>query len=240
MMRTRRAATLFCFLLAAAPAAAQQKALTLDDIYDPVRKVEFGGQPMTGMAWIDDAHFLWPRTDARSDVTEMLKVEAASGRTQPLFDAVRLETTLAALEGVTPEDAKRLARQRSYVMDESRRALVLTVGQDLYHYELLAGRARRLTRAEGNEEEASVGPGSAHVAFVRGGDLYVVPVGDGEERRLTSDGSPEVSNGKLDWVYQEEVYGRGTFRAYWWSPDARQIAFLRLDEKGVPRYTLVD
>jgi dipeptidyl-peptidase 4 len=49
-----------------------------------------------------------------------------------------------------------------------------------------------------------------------------------------------VLNGKLDWVYQEEIYGRGTFRAYWWSPDSQRLAFLRLDEKGVPRYTLVD
>ena len=47
-------------------------------------------------------------------------------------------------------------------------------------------------------------------------------------------------NGKLDWVYQEEIYGRGKFRAHWWSPDSRRLAFLRLDEAQVPRYTIVD
>jgi dipeptidyl-peptidase-4 len=226
--------------LGAPPARAQQKALTLDDIYEPQRKVEFGGHPVTGLLWIDDTHYLWPRTDPQADTTEMLRVDALTGRTEPLFDVPRFESALGTLEGVTPEDAKRLARQRTYVMDESRRAIVLTIGSDLYHYDLVSGRARRLTRAEGNEEEATVSPDSTRVAYVRGHDVYTVPVAEGEEQRLTADGSEDVLNGKLDWVYQEEVYGRGKFRAYWWSPDSQRLAYLRLDEKGVPRYTLVD
>jgi dipeptidyl-peptidase-4 len=240
--RPARAFAALAVLLAALPAAAQQKPLTLDDIYDPQKKVDFGGQPMTGLSWINDTHYLWPRTDPASQVTETMKVDALTGRAEPLFDAARLEAALGALEGVTPEDAKRQARQRTYVTDASRSALVLTIGRDLYHYDVLGGRARRITRAEGDEEEATVSPDSRQVAFVRGHDLYSVGVGDAEpaERRLTSDGGAEVLNGKLDWVYQEEVYGRGHFRAYWWSPDSRQLAYLRLDEKGVPRYTLVD
>ena len=54
---------------------------------------------------------------------------------------------------------------------------------------------------------------------MRDHDLYVVPSAGGPERRLTTDGSQEILNGKLDWVYQEEIYGRGNFRGYWWSPD---------------------
>ena len=37
---------------------------------------------------------------------------------------------------------------------------------------------------------------------------------------ITTDGSPQMLNGKLDWLYQEEIYGRGRFRAFWWSPDS--------------------
>jgi dipeptidyl-peptidase-4 len=41
-------------------------------------------------------------------------------------------------------------------------------------------------------------------------------------------------------VYQEELYGRGNFGAYWWSPDSTRIVFLRIDETPVPDFVVVD
>jgi dipeptidyl-peptidase-4 len=229
-----------CLALVPLAAAAGDKRLTIDDIYDPDKKVDFGGNPPTGLTWIDDDHYLWPKTDPKARTAELMKVEAATGRTEALFDTARVEATLAKVEGVTAEEAKRLAHQRSYVMNEGRTALLLTIGDDLYHYDLSTHRVLRLTRTPGKEEEASLSPNGALAGFVRGNDLYVVEVATQRERRLTADGSDEVLNGKLDWVYQEEVYGRGRFRAYWWSPNSSRVAFLRLDEHDVPRYTIVD
>ena len=71
-------------------------------------------------------------------------------------------------------------------------------------------------------------------------NLYVVDVATQQERALTTDGGREILNGKLDWLYQEEIYGRGRFRGYWWSPDSSRLAFLQLDERPVPEYTVVD
>ena len=50
--------------------------------------------------------------------------------------------------------------------------------------------------------------------------LFVVDVASQREQAITTDGSRERLNGKLDWLYQEEIYGRGQFRGYWWSPDS--------------------
>jgi len=229
-------------LAALLPAAAsgQQKDLTLDDIYDPDKKVDFDGNPPRSLEWIDDAHYLWPKTDPKERATEMVKVEALTGKAEPLFDVPKVESTLAALEGVSADEAKRTARQRSFTFGRKRTALLLTVGDDLYLYDLAAHRAVRLTRTSGREEEATLSPDGAWAAFVRGNNLYVVDVRTQRERALTTDGSADLLNGKLDWVYQEEIYGRGKFRAYWWSPDSSRIAFLQLDEKAVPRYTIVD
>jgi dipeptidyl-peptidase-4 len=231
-----------CALAALLPAAAigQQKTLTLDDIYDPDRKVDFDGNPPRNLEWIDDAHYLWPKTDADERSTELFRVEALSGKAEPLFDVPKVETTLAGLEGVTADEAKRTARQSSYTFSHNRTALLLTIADDLYLYDLLAHRAVRLTRAPGREEEATLSPDGAWAAFVRSNDLHVVEVRTRRERALTTGGSADLLNGKLDWVYQEEMYGRGKFRAYWWSPDSSRIAFLQLDEKAVPRYTIVD
>ena len=101
-------------------------------------------------------------------------------------------------------------------------------------------RLLRLTDTEEKEREAAFSPSGELVAFVRGNDLYVVSVENGHERRLTSDGSREVLNGILDWVYQEEIFGRGDFRGFWWSPDSSQLAFLRLDESEVPEFMVVN
>jgi len=65
-------------------------------------------------------------------------------------------------------------------------------------------------------------------------------VATAKETRLTTGGSETVFNGRLDWVYQEEVYGRGSFRAFWWSPDTKRLAYLSLDETKVPVVTLMD
>ncbi|MFK7765718.1 MAG: DPP IV N-terminal domain-containing protein [Mariniblastus sp.] len=47
--------------------------------------------------------------------------------------------------------------------------------------------------------------------------------------------------GKLDWVYQEELYGRGNFKGYWWQKGAgSMVAFLELDETPLLPFTVMD
>src|SRR5437660_400731 len=83
--------------------------------------------------------------------------------------------------------------------------------------------AGRLTTGAGPEEEATFSPDGRLVAFVRQNNLFVVDIETQRERSITSDGSREILNGKLDWLYQEEIFGRGYFRAYWWSPDSTRV-----------------
>jgi dipeptidyl-peptidase-4 len=167
-------------------------------------------------------------------------VDALSGRAEPLFDAGALEAALRRDAGVTEEEARRLAHLPTYVFDSRRTALLVAAADDLYLFVFASRRLVRLTRTAGTEEEPSFSPDGRRVAFVRGGNLWVVDVERAGERALTRDGSADVLNGRLDWVYQEEIYGRGRFRAYWWSPDSRQLALLRLDDTKVPRYPMVD
>jgi dipeptidyl-peptidase-4 len=243
MPRFSRAA-LVLLLAAPVPGALAQPAaprlLTLDDLYHPDQRLDFSGNPPAGLVWTSETHYLWPRTDPKARTTEWLRVEAATGRVEPFFDAARVEAALAAVEGVKPEEAKRIARQRSYAFNEARTAFLVSLAGDLHLYDLATHAVTRLTRTEGAEEEATFSPDGHRVAFVRKNDLHVFDLAGATERRLTTDGSDDVLNGKLDWVYQEEIYGRGTFKAYWWSPDSAGLAFLRLDEKEVPRYTLVE
>ena len=82
-------------------------------------------------------------------------------------------------------------------------------------------------------------PDSTKLAFTRGNDLWVVDIATREETRLTSDGSETIMNGYASWVYYEEIFGRPSrYRAFWWSPDSRQIAFYRFDDTLVPMFPI--
>jgi dipeptidyl-peptidase-4 len=213
------------------------RTLTIGSIYDPEQRIDFTGAPPTNVRWIDDNTYLQVRRSNGS--VEWLKVEAASGRTSPLFDPARLEAALAATPGITPAAAAQ-ARSGDIQFNPQWTAAIVEIDQDLYFYEFSTSAATRLTSAAGREEEPSFSPDGRLVAFVRGHNLHVVDIASRKEAALTSDGSREILNGKLDWLYQEEIYGRGRFRGYWWSPDSTKLAFLQLDERPVPEYTVVD
>jgi dipeptidyl-peptidase-4 len=219
--------------------AAQSRAvLTVDSIYHPERRVAFSGFVEDNLAWLDAATYVVARPSGSG--YEWLKVDAVSGRTSPLFDADRMETVLAALPGVTRAEAGLIARSNDLTFNSARTGVLVTIADDLYFYDIAGTKASRLTTASGTEEEATFSPDGKLVAFVRGNNLHVVDVAAQRERALTTDGGRELLNGKLDWLYQEEIYGRDQFRAYWWSPDSARIAFLQLDERPVPEYTVVD
>ena len=223
-------------LAVTASAQAPERGLTIDAIYNPERRVDFIGTPATALRWIDEANYLQRRRAGRG--VEWLTIDAVSGRTAPMFDLARMEEALAALPGMTPDKAAGIARETDIAFNPARTAGLLTIDDDLYVYDFASGRAVRLTSAAGAEEEPTFSPNGRMVAFVRSNNLYVVDAGGRQERALTNDGATFLLNGKLDWLYQEEIYGRGRWRAYWWSPDSSQVAFLQLDlaSQASPRF----
>jgi dipeptidyl-peptidase-4 len=105
-------------------------------------------------------------------------------------------------------------------------------------------RGERGPRGGKTEHEAS--PDGKLAAFVRkdpalkeAENLVVEDASGGNEWQVTQAKAGELF-GHLDWVYQEEVYGRGNFKGFWWSPDSKWIAFLGLSEEGVKDFEVVD
>ncbi len=112
-------------------------------------------------------------------------------------------------------------------------------GGDLWVSDPASGETRRLTNDAENEEEPTFSPTGDRIAFVKQDNLYTISLKTGKITQLTHDGTPLILNGKLDWVYKEELANRATGRAYEWSPDGKQIAYLRLDDNPVPEYPLI-
>lgn len=235
----KRVLAIVAALALALPLVAQKKQLTLDAIYKPSARVAFGGAVQSGFEWIDDAAFVWPKTDEKSELVEWERFDATTGKVQPLFAAAQLEQALREA-GVAAAGAKQAAHRKRQTFDAKKDAIVLEAADDLFLYSVAKGTARRLTSTPAREEIPGFSPDGRRIAFVRDNNLFVLDLASGGERQLTTDGSAQVLNGRLDWVYEEEIYGRGREAGYWWSPDSQRIAFLQLTESGVPSAPIVD
>ncbi len=244
------AGCLFMEGLAGAQEAAERQ-LTLEDIYSPDkdRRLDFSGE-VPRITWLDDEHWL-ERTDAEddgdggdggdgeNDGVRLSRVDARTGKAEPFFDVELMTRALAALPGVTEEQAKKRARA-SRPTSADHGAVLLNFANDLFYYRYGSELARRLTHDPAPEVGEEISPDGLWVSFVRDYNLYLVDIESGRERALTAGGGPELFLGRLDWVYQEEVYGRGNFKGYWWSPDSSHLVYLRLDESPVAEFTVVD
>jgi dipeptidyl-peptidase-4 len=137
-------------------------------------------------------------------------------------------------------DKARVEKLRRSALYSSPNGNVLALLDDELWW-ISGGNARRLgEESQGALELREASPDGKHLAFVQQNDLVRVDIEAGKRVEVTTDGSLDVFNGKLDWVYQEELYGRGNFKAFWWSPDSSALAFLRLDESAVHDFTVID
>ena len=215
-------------------ARAQQKLLTIDDIYgDRQARVAFGGTALS-LQWNRDGSL------RQTKGGEVYRFNAATGESVPLYEKSKIVDALTPV-GIKAAEAQKIADAPLEILNRSETAAIISSGNDLYFYDLTRSAAKRLTTsADAEELEAAFSPDDKMVSFVRGNNLFVVEIATGKEKQLTRDGGEKILNGYLDWVYEEELYGRGNKRGYWWSPDSRFIAFLRTDENPVPKFMLVD
>ncbi len=212
--------------------AGGRKPLTREAIFGP-EAINFSGTHAWGLRWLPDGqHYL----ERREGVLH--RVEAVTGESAALYDAVALEEALR-LGDFEPAPASFLARHPT-VFTQDYRAALLNHGGRLYFYVFEDRTLRRLTEQPAERREITLSPDGRRAAFVHDNNIYSICTDTGRQIQLTYDGGPDVLNGVLDWVYQEELYGRGNWRSYWWSKDGRYIAYLQLDESCVPIYPLLD
>ena len=85
---------------------------------------------------------------------------------------------------------------------------------------------------------ATLSPDASKVAYNFENNLYVINLKTGSTTQVTEDGeSNAIINGMADWVYEEEF---SFTKAFFWSPDSKQIAYLRFDETDVPKFTMTN
>ena len=82
-------------------------------------------------------------------------------------------------------------------------------------------------------------PDYSKIAYTLDNNLYSIDVNTREIVQHTTDGSDVILNGYASWVYYEEIFGRPSrYKAFWWSPDSKMLAFYRFDNSKVPMFPI--
>src|SRR5262245_10311761 len=116
------------FLFLNSSTSTQEKLLTLDDIYDADKRVNFGAVPPARYPWLDDSHYLQGAN----------KVNALNGEAAPFIDVKIMESAFVSLPGLSAEDAKQIAARASFrpQLSEDRKAILINYANDLFYYRI--------------------------------------------------------------------------------------------------------
>ena len=209
-------------------------------IEDTVAEPPLAGRPASGVTWLaggSQFSYVVRKGSGDTEVSELWLEETASGKKKMVVST----PALALPQEPAPEkNGKReKASLEGYRWSPDGRAVLVTGGDHLWLYDAVANRLERLTSDRDKEEFPSFSPDGRRIAFVRKNDLFAIELDGRRETRLTRDGGEQIFNGRLDWVYEEELASRDG-RGYEWSPDGRSIAYIRLDDAPIARYPLVN
>jgi dipeptidyl-peptidase 4 len=201
--------------------------LTVERIHsDPA----LSGNPPQRLVWHPDGKRLTFLRRGAGEAQSLFALEVTRGGQQLLVDGAKLQTP--------GEPPRPLPLAACSWLADGNTLLVPALG-DVFTVDVRTGAVRALVQTKEDEQHAEASPDGRRVAFVRGNDLFVVDVASGRETRLTQGGSDTLLNGKLDWVYEEELASRSG-QAFVWAPDSSQLAYLQLDQTRVPTFPIVD
>ena len=93
-----------------------------------------------------------------------------------------------------------------------------------------------ITVSEDKIMAPALSPDGKNLAYVKDNNIYIFNIPGRTTRQITTDGiKGSVINGVTDWVYEEEF---GFVRAYQWNSDGSRLAFIRFDESAVPQFSM--
>jgi dipeptidyl-peptidase 4 len=215
---------LIIILLFSVTITAQQKELTFEQAY-------LSGHPKlvkslpTVDVWVEKDSYLFEE-DQKINIINLNSKEESI-----LLDYTELNKNI-------PEGFD-LSKAETHTKNYSK--FILDKDNDLFIFDRENSVLTQITNDESMEKNPTFSPDGNLIAYTKNHNLFIFNLIKKEEIQLTHDGSDVVYNGYASWIYYEEILGRSSnYRAFYWSPDSKQIAFLHFDDTKVPTFTLVN
>jgi len=208
---------------------AQQKAITLEDIW---ATYTFSPDGVSGFNFLQDG-------------TSYASLEDNAVVT---YDITTGEQTGTIVDGnELPTDTGFSGRIDGYSFsDDESKLLITSESEQLFrrssqsYYYVYDRETGQLTAVYPDKKHrlATLDPTGERVAFVVDNDVYFRDLTDDQLTRVTDDGEVNVIiNGATDWVYEEEF---AFSKALYWNADGSRLAYLKFDESAVPEFTYTD
>ncbi|WP_218933534.1 S9 family peptidase [Rubripirellula lacrimiformis] len=215
--------------------------LSLSALFHPDDKQDFGGE-LPATHWIDRdgaPSTLLVRRGQKWMQADLDQDGPTKDHEQPWPVVGQLAKQLKSLDKISDEQSETIANRAVTKMNRETDTVLVKIGKAL----AIASPdrpARWLTQDGATWKNATLDPTARRVAYTRDGDLFVVDVATGASMRLTDDADETLLDGILDWTYQEEIFGRGNYRGFWFSPDGNWLAMLRIDISRIEPYVLTE
>jgi dipeptidyl-peptidase-4 len=219
---------------AALPLVAQSpaKPLTVEAIYAQGPLI---GTPPEGVAWSPDGKHLTFMTAG-----ELSEMEPGSEDAYVVVNRGKFAKMAGARESETDRDHRARYKEASYLWAPDSEQLLFDANGRLWLYDLHKGTSVEVGSAgEASGDDPKFSPDGASISFVREHGLAVVRLKEpGRPMTIVAPAPNKATlNGQVDWIYLEELNVRSN---YFWSPDSKNLAYLEMNEAGVPVYPITD
>ncbi len=225
-MSIHKAGLLFMLLITGV-LTAQQKKISLEEIYDGTFRMQY----------LDRLHsmnngkeYAVLNTDPDSKIKTLDVYSYKSGeKVSTLINSDKIDGLDYFIGYTLSEDESKA------MLSTNLRSIYRRSSLGVYYvYDL---ETKKLTKvADEAIQEPTFSPDASKVAYGLNNNLYIKDLATGATTQVTTDGEKnKVINGITDWVYEEEF---AFVRAFDWNADGDKLAFIRFDESEVPEFSM--
>jgi len=222
--------SLIVFIFITLPYFGISQEITLEDIW---LKGKYRAEYFNSINWATDGKSYTEFSQNTPEQKASLKLySVGSQTTKELLSLANFPENFLVTDYILSSDQKTIL----FSTDEEPIYRRSSVG-NFYLYEISTGKLNPIhDLSKGKISYASFAPNQNDIAFVRQNNLFIVNCKTFTETQITFDGQFNfIINGATDWVYEEEFEFA---KAFFWSPDSKNIVFYRFDETNVKQYTM--
>lgn len=200
------------------------------------------GRPQKPKFPADGKTVLFLRAGPKTPTQTLFEFDIATGKTREILSPASI--LKGGDEKLTPEEQARRERQRvstggfaDFHLNPAGTHVLVSLGGKLYVLDRATEKVTPLQTGPGSLVDPKWSPDGKLIGYVRNHDVCVYDLAAGKESAVTTGGTAIKTHGLAEFVAQEEM---GRHSGFWWSPDAKFIAYAEADHTGVEQWHVAD